>query len=72
MRLECVRTQEANTIEHDQIHRVVNDNTRDIGRIEGKILVVEDRYTRLIVDIQKLDGRMVEIIKMLNEAHEVK
>jgi hypothetical protein len=57
------------TTEHNNIHRVVNDNVRDIGRLDGKVLVVEDRYSRLITDIQKLDSKTERIINMLNDAH---
>lgn len=49
--------------EYNKFHRLTNANQSSIARIEGKLLVVEDRYARLIRDNQQL---MVDM-RALNE-----
>lgn len=55
--------------EHDQLHRVININSRDIGDLKGSVLVTQDRYSRLLLDIEKLNNNMTKVLDALVPAH---
>ena len=53
--------------EHDKIKRMLNANEDDIADNEANLRVSNDRYSRLITDIGKVDTRLSQLVEMLTK-----
>lgn len=51
--------------ENDKIHSMLNASVANIGTMQGKLLVVEDRYSRLLKDLEKLNTNVSNLVNVM-------
>lgn len=57
--------------EANKFHRVLNEQAKDLGRLEGKVLVIEDRYIRLLNDIEKLNSNLEKFAQEARQLNQI-